>query len=332
MLSFVSYPLLRVDKQQHSEVPKLACTRRRMSVTKKVSSSEYYGEYHGHRVEHLAAVHEGLGKRGRIWLAGDSSLDSKYYQAQGIVDAVNGYEGVLDEAKSRQDVCYWMNRYLGGEYATINCAIEESTLAMRGGGARLPVQDEFLRDHINVNDVLVVSVGGNDVALRPTIGTAFAALRAVLLNGDGVVKECGWGVAHFTRMFRDDTQMYVQRLTSRCRPRLVVVCMIYFPDEDPRTSSWATTALSVLQYNSRPQRLQSFIRTVYKVATCDIKVQGTTVVPCALYDAMNGKDSRQYVARVEPSESGADAIAQQLARCIRGGLGLDMECDAREWG
>eukprot|EP00964_Phaeocystis_antarctica_P075395 scaffold46517_cov50-Phaeocystis_antarctica.AAC.1 len=33
-------------------------------------------------------------------------------------------------------------------------------------------QDQFVRDHIEATDTLVVSVGGNDVALRPSVATA----------------------------------------------------------------------------------------------------------------------------------------------------------------
>ena len=32
-------------------------------------------------------------------------------------------------------------------------------------------QDVFLRDHIGKEDILIVSIGGNDIALRPTICT-----------------------------------------------------------------------------------------------------------------------------------------------------------------
>jgi hypothetical protein len=33
-------------------------------------------------------------------------------------------------------------------------------------------QDAFIRDHITRDDVLIVSVGGNDIALSPTLRTA----------------------------------------------------------------------------------------------------------------------------------------------------------------
>lgn len=72
-----------------------------------VSCDEYYAEYHGHRVSHLATVHAALGTRPRVWLAGDSSLDSKYYQPRTCShQAINGYESVLEPPLCRRDVWY----------------------------------------------------------------------------------------------------------------------------------------------------------------------------------------------------------------------------------
>jgi hypothetical protein len=58
-----------------------------------VPSRAYYNEYHGHKVEHLREVHGELrkgpdsvdpvsgggGRRPLVWLAGDSSLDNKFW-------------------------------------------------------------------------------------------------------------------------------------------------------------------------------------------------------------------------------------------------------------
>jgi hypothetical protein len=52
---------------------------------------------------------------------------------------------------------------------------------------------------------------------------------------------------HFVRMFRDDVQSYVRLLVGRTKPKNVVVCMIYYPDES-RTESWAGPALTCLRY------------------------------------------------------------------------------------
>ena len=79
----------------------------------------------------------------------------------------------------KQDVCYWMNveaermnsvQTTLPPVATINTAIEATALNNRAMGCLLP-QDAFIRDHITEDDVLVVSVGGNDVALQPLLCT-----------------------------------------------------------------------------------------------------------------------------------------------------------------
>jgi len=47
--------------------------------------------------------------------------------------------------------------------------VEATTLSERC--FTLKPQDEFLRDNIGKDDILLVSVGGNDIALRPSICT-----------------------------------------------------------------------------------------------------------------------------------------------------------------
>ena len=57
-------------------------------------------------------------------------------------------------------------RKLRTKYAVINCSIEESTIGDRSCYRLLP-QDQFIKEHINSNDILVISIGGNDIALKP---------------------------------------------------------------------------------------------------------------------------------------------------------------------
>lgn len=85
---------------------------------------------------------------------------------------VNGYELILEPSISRQDIAYWINfeiekQKLRNKYAVINCSIEESTVGARSCHRLLP-QDQFILDHIDSNDILVISIGGNDIALKPT--------------------------------------------------------------------------------------------------------------------------------------------------------------------
>ena len=58
-------------------------------------SQNFYGEYYGHKIEDLAAALQGLKSthdpaRGVIYLAGDSTLDNKYW-FRDSARAVNGY-------------------------------------------------------------------------------------------------------------------------------------------------------------------------------------------------------------------------------------------------
>ena len=50
-----------------------------------VDAAQYYSEYHGHRVQHLAVVRAALAEAGCaafIYLAGDSSLDNKHWYGE----------------------------------------------------------------------------------------------------------------------------------------------------------------------------------------------------------------------------------------------------------
>ncbi len=117
--------------------------------------------------------------------------------------ACNGYEGVLSPPHSVKDVCYHINRACvdaGINYVCINAAVEESLVAERDGD-RLLAHDIFVRDRLAFDDILIVSVGGNDVALRPNSDTQHSLAMLymtpkILLRNDvgfGKVLSC-WAI------------------------------------------------------------------------------------------------------------------------------------------
>ena len=77
----------------------------------------FYNEYHGHRIPDLDIAHSHLRNQdntdGLIFLAGDSSMDNKFW-FRDTAAAVNGYEEFLKPPQSRCDVAYWMNKQLAG--------------------------------------------------------------------------------------------------------------------------------------------------------------------------------------------------------------------------
>ncbi len=157
-----------------------------MSTNNKINSNKFYGEYYGHKVKHLRALHVPLREScdSLIWTAGDSSLDNKYWFSDPR-PSVGAYANILDPPTSNADITYWLN-YICEERgsnpirrAAINTAVEATTLNQRT--FRLLPQDRFLRDNICESDVLVVSVGGNDVAFAPLPCTILSVLSLTCL-------------------------------------------------------------------------------------------------------------------------------------------------------
>ncbi|CAJ1954441.1 unnamed protein product [Cylindrotheca closterium] len=311
----------------------------------KVNASDFYAEYHGHKVQHLKVVYSCLRKeteQGLIWTAGDSSLDNKYWFRDSR-PAVGAYRDALEPAISNADVTYWLNYHGINErrnqkYAAINTAIEATTLNSRA--FRLKAQDKFLRDNIQQDDVLIVSVGGNDIALAPTPCTIMSLLclphmcmpySKVFGSIPMDDKCCGCGcsllscgcafppcLGYLVHLFGTRVQKYIERLISKTRPKKILVCMIYYLDENP-SPSWAGPALGALGYNSHPERIQLLIRKIFMEATSSIQIPGSEVIPVPLFNALNGKDHSDYIARVEPSSKGGEKMAEYLLDMIDNG-------------
>ena len=322
--------------------------------TNKVDASRFYSEYHGHLVKHLKILLPALRESSDslIWTAGDSSLDNKYW-FHDHKHAVGAYQRVLDPPTMNADVTYWLNRLAidresaqqnndrkAPKIATINTAIEATTVQQRTWG--LLAQDKFLRDNISSDDTLIVSIGGNDVANAPTPTTICAMLGLVKLPLSCLEHSCtcwtppcnehcyGCGpvamascctssppcLGYTNHLFGTRIRHYIEQLTSKTKPKRVLICMIYYLDEMP-TPSWAGMALKALGYDEDPERLQYLIRKMYVEAISKIEIPGTTVIPVPLFDVLDGKNSGDYVDRVEPSSQGGRKMANYLLDIIQ---------------
>lgn len=313
----------------------------------KISTDAFYGEYHGHTMEHLLSLEDMFhSTRPFIFLAGDSSMDSKFWLPEHPQrKAVNGYERILTPPKCAPDVAYSVNAVISdlyremettsisssnnltknndkspslpplSSYLCVNGAVEESTVAARYNGQLLP-QDEFIRDHMQSNDILIVSIGGNDIALKPSLATMASMAGILISSAASVDNGTAYGLGHIIQMFRDDTQQYIMNLCSKTKPRAIIVCTIYYP-HCLAGNSWADFSLSVLRYNSNPEILQRAIRSVYNHATSKIQIPGTEVIYCPLFDVLDpAEKSKDYIQRVEPSEQGGKKIAHRFIELL----------------
>ena len=288
-----------------------------------INSQHFYGTYHGHKIADLYDLLNGLKiinpLNNYIYLAGDSSLDNKYWLENKYYDAVNGYDFVLKPPIMKADINYHINNLLDvydKRYVSINCAVEESTIEIRKNG--LLEQDKFIHNNIQNDDILVVSIGGNDIALKPSFSTIWNMGLMMYLNGLESISNgpnSAWGMKYFIKMFRDDVKKYVLDLIGDKRPKKIIVCMIYFPDEK-LTGSWADKALGYLGYNDNPEKLQEAIRQIFKYATSKIKINGSQVIGFPMYSILDGKNSNEYVQRVEPSNIGGKKLAEEIIKII----------------
>jgi hypothetical protein len=336
-----------------------------------ISSREYYAEYSGHRVRHLRIVHAAMRAAPTcdriIWTAGDSSLDNKYW-FHDTGPAIGPLVHVLQRPAiiSKLDVTHWLNEQcelnhsschnnsggggggIGGgrrsiRTAAINTAVEASTLNERTFALR--PQDVFIRDHIQADDILVVSVGGNDVALVPCPCTIAAILGVICCLptcctergcsvpgfGAGLPVDdycCGCGpslcscacacppcAGYVHHLFGMRVQKYIERLVSKTKPAKILICMIYHPDEQPHPG-WASPVLSVLGYNRNPAKLQALIHNAFEQAVSAIQIPGTRVIPVPLYAVLDGKNTSDYIQRIEPSPSGGRKMAEFIWNII----------------
>eukprot|EP00536_Pseudo-nitzschia_multiseries_P008520 jgi/Psemu1/287856/fgenesh1_pg.216_\ len=330
-----------------------------------INGSRFYGEYHGHPVRDLELLLPALRESSEslIWTAGDSSLDNKYW-FQDPRPAVGAYQRVLEPpARMNADVTYWLNHIAqqrqrnqaqegqpsqlrSTRMATINAAVEASTVNERT--RRLRSQDIFLRDNLRPEDTLVVSIGGNDIAMMPMPCTICSILSLVhmpisCLESSSCVCAsppcdehcCGCGpvamtscacacppcLGYTTHLFGTRVQKYIEKLTAKTMPKRILVCMIYYPDETA-TPSWAGPALRSLGYDQNPETLQYLIRRTFVEATLKIRIRSchrsasTDVIPVPLFNVLDGKTREDYVARVEPSSRGGRKMAEYLLDII----------------
>ena len=80
------------------------------------------------------------------------------------------------------------------------------------------------------------------------------------------------------------TQKYIEALTAKTRPKKILVCLIYYPEEN-NTPSWANGALGALGYNRNPAKIQLILRKIFEEATRYVSfncLAGTTS-PCNAY-------------------------------------------------
>jgi hypothetical protein len=285
---------------------------------------------------------------------GDSSLDNKYWlypdassksdsslkDESFCGDAENGYEHILEPPRGIRDVAWHLNHELarlGSEYACINAAVEESTTSDRDNGVLLE-QDLFVQRNLRNGDLIIVSLGGNDIALRPTKATMAAIGSLNFLTPQFMAKRgYGLGFGHLGTIFKDSIENYLKRVVGETKPALIVPCTIYYPCEHD-TGSWADTLLNTLGCNdfefpflslfshfysffevldtNSPTKLKMLIDACFEHFTKKIQVFDVPMHALALSSVLDSTDEKDYDNRVEPSVQGGAKMGARFAQVV----------------
>eukprot|EP00122_Pirum_gemmata_P018981 Pgem_evm1s17777 len=75
----------------------------------------------------------------------------------------------------------------------------------------------------------------------PSVKTAMnMLLMTSFMNSIESIKEGrAYGFSYFQNYFQKKTEKYIKQLVSKRKPKMVLVCMIYYPDENEEVSTWA---------------------------------------------------------------------------------------------
>lgn len=283
-----------------------------------INAVAYYDTYHGHEISYLKIIKNYFSQYFDkiVYFAGDSSLDNKYW-INNSSPAINGYGHILNPPTMKKDLCYHLsNCLIGNDIGVINTAIEATTLEDRK--TSILSQDCFIRDNIRSHDILIISIGGNDIALKPSLKTILNMACLVYLNSTETIKtgpDNTWGMNYFINIFKNDIKIYIEKLIEKTIPEKIIVCTIYYPDEKS-TGSWADKLLGYIGYDKDPTHLQEIIKQIHKYAISQIKIDGVQIISYPMYKTLNGKNTNDYVQRVEPSDVGGNKIAKKLSELI----------------
>lgn len=287
-----------------------------------IDCSSFYNEYRGHKESHIKLLINEFKKdhKNIIYLAGDSSLDNKFWlDSSDYEDAVNGYQYILSPPKMKTDIAYHFNKLLeesDSNYCVINTSIEESTLADRK--YNLLTQDKIIQENITCDDILIVSIGGNDIALKPSVSTMTNMASLICLNTNTMLSsgpDSSWGMTYFINMFKSDVENYIKKMIGDKKPKKIIVCMIYYPDEKG-SGSWADRTLNLLGYNKNPDKLKLIIHQIFKYGTSEIRIPGCDIVPFPMFNVLDGKNTNDYIQRVEPSALGGLKLATAFKKIL----------------
>jgi hypothetical protein len=197
------------------------------------SIENFYENEFGHKKEDLNFLYGKIYEdraREFIFLAGDNTFDNKILNNLETVEIndvdkkLRGYEKVF--SKCKPDVAYQMNKLLISNtiqrepIACINCASKNNKIGLKyiNNKKIVNTQEEFIQEKISENDILIVSIGLNDI-VEPL------ETEENLMKGDYNQN----GYPYFNDLFSNKLEKYIRTLYDNIerQPKSIIICLPY---------------------------------------------------------------------------------------------------------
>jgi hypothetical protein len=272
-----------------------------------IDFARFYDTYYGHPISDLKTIIKPAHSENKciIYLAGDSSFDNKYWLPDTNRPRVTSkyrQHSTREYARAKPDVAHWINEQTDDSIVCVNCAVEEAALS-----DSLNAQDCVIQETITENDVLVVSIGGNDFALKPSILNSVLMASVLYLTPQLVID---WGYAYnltyIINSLVSQLETYISTLLNNVTPKTLVICTIYYPCLHGH--GWADKFLALVGYNTHYTKIHSMIDAIHT----KIESNFPNAKCIALSDVLDYTNESDYIQRVEPSETGGRKMATAI--------------------
>lgn len=278
-------------------------------------STKYYSEYYGHPINDLDYLVNNLFKnKSKIYIIGDSTMDNKHWLKSKSCESVNGYEKVLKSMVP--DINFYINYYLNQfeiPYVSINAAVEESCIIEK---SKLNDHDKFVSKNIKDEDILIVSIGGNDVGTKLDTSMMINLVTSLFMyDPETIEKNPQKIIPEILKRFQINLKKYIKDIIGQVKPKLIIICGFFFPcfhEQD----SWANNMLNLIDYKKNYNKIHSVTKSIYEHGIKSIEFDDIEIKTIPLYEVLDFKDKNDYVARVSASDEGGFKIGRELIRII----------------
>ena len=294
-----------------------------MSAIKLINPQGFYNNYYGHSHFYLSQIIKYFNTNNEnviVYFAGDSTLDNKHWiDDKYYYPAINSYENIFKPTIMKGDFSYYLNKEFVERnyenYKVVNCAREASAFSDKN---ELCEQDKIILNNIKEQDILIVSIGGNDLALLPSFSILINFITLNYFNRSSTIDDISgsaWGLQSLVKSFKEGITKYIKKLVAKTKPSKIIVCMFYYPDAN-WVSSWCGFFLDISGYTLNQKRVQAIIRQIYNLAIKEIKIRHVEMRYFPMFEYLDPNNSNDYIGRVEPSEQGTAKMSKGLVDLI----------------